>query len=43
MRVFVESLYRLHCNHALDKGKVIELFNDGKITKEEMDYILDAH
>lgn len=43
MRVFVESLYRLYYNHALDRSKVIELFNDGKITKEEMDYILDAY
>ena len=43
MRAFIEALWTLQRNHALDKGKVLELFNDGKITKEEMDYILDAH
>lgn len=43
MRPFVESMERLYRNYLVDHNKVVELFADGKITQEEMDYILDAH
>ena len=43
MKPFVESLERLYRNYLIDRNKVIELYTDGKITVEEMDYILDAH
>ena len=37
---FVESLQRLYRNQQISKSKIIELYNDFKINKEEMDYIL---
>ena len=37
---FVESLQRLYKCHQVSKSKIIELYNDSKINKEEMDYIL---
>lgn len=40
MRQFVESLRRLYLNSMISEEKVIFLFNNKKITKEEMDYIL---
>lgn len=42
MNQFVESLKRLFECNKLDENKVIELFNNGKITEEEKLYIL-AH
>lgn len=40
MRQFVESLRRLYLNSMISEEKIIILFNNKKITKEEMDYIL---
>lgn len=39
---FVESLRRLCKNNMVDKEKVIELFESGKITEDELKYILGA-
>ena len=38
--LFIESLKRLYQDGKLDEERVIELFNDGKITEEEREYIL---
>lgn len=38
--VFVESMRRLHRDGKVNEEKVIELYNNGKITEEEMKYIL---
>lgn len=43
MNQFVESMKRLYQNGMVDEKKIIILFNSGKITKEDMDYILNAH
>jgi len=40
MRQFVESLKRLYDNGEIEKNKIIELFNNGKITEVEKDYLL---
>ena len=40
--VFVESMRRLYRDAKVDKSKIIMLFQDGKITEEERDYILNA-
>ena len=40
MRQFVESLKRLYNDNKINEVKITELFNDGKITEEEMLYIL---
>lgn len=42
MNQFVESLKRLYQNGLLEVVRIILLFNDGKITEEEKDYILNA-
>lgn len=42
MRQIIESLRRLHQKGIVDKAKVFELFESGKITEEEKDYILGA-
>lgn len=39
---FVESLKRLHMNGKISDEKVIELFQNHKITEEEKWYILKA-
>ena len=41
MREFVKSLKRLYNKNMICKEKVITIFNDNKITKEEMEYILE--
>lgn len=41
MRQFVESLKRLYTRNLINEQKVIELFNDKKITENEKDYILN--
>lgn len=41
MNQFVESIKRLYQTGKVDEKKVIELFNNGKITQEEKSYILD--
>lgn len=43
MKQFVESLSRLYKEGKLNVDKVIELFQNGKITEEEKWYILNAH
>lgn len=40
MRQFVESMKRLYESGMIKKDKVISVFNDRKITQEEMEYIL---
>ena len=42
-RQFVESIKRLYENGKVKKEKVIELYNSGKITNVEKEYILNAH
>ena len=41
-RQFIESMKRLYRNEKLDATKVIQLFQEGKITEEEKNYILDV-
>lgn len=43
MNQFVESLKRLYKNGKVSTEKIIELFNNDKITDEEKWYILNAH
>ena len=43
MNQFVESMWRLYKDFMVDKEKVLELFESGKITEEEKKYILSAH
>lgn len=38
--VFTESLKRLYNNKKVNEAKIISLFNDGKLTKKEKEYIL---
>ena len=40
MNQFVESLKRLYKSGLIDMVRVIMLFNDGKITEEEKEFIL---
>lgn len=40
MRQFVKSLKRLYDNHKITQSKVIDLFNNNKITEDEKKYIL---
>lgn len=42
MRQFVESIKRLYANGKLSKEKVVELFESGKITENEKNYILEV-
>ena len=42
MNQFVESLKRLYQSERLTADKVIELFQNGKITEEQKWYILNA-
>lgn len=41
--IFAESVRRLYVNGKIEKDKIMELKKDGKLTIEEMNYILDAH
>ena len=43
MRQFVESIQRLYKNKKIDEKKINELYVNGKITKEEKDYILNIY
>lgn len=43
MNVLVESLKRLYQNEKISVEKIIELFQDGKITEQEKWEILKAH
>ena len=40
--IFVESMRRLYRDMKVSEEKIIELFESGKITKDEKDYILSA-
>lgn len=40
MNQLVESLRRLYRNNMIGKSKIIKLFESGKITDVERDYIL---
>lgn len=40
MNILVESLRRLYSNYRITEESVIELFNKGTITENEMKYIL---
>lgn len=42
MSQFVESVKRLYQDGMLDKEKILILKKDGKLTIEEVNYILDA-
>ena len=39
MNQFVESIKRLYNSGKVNEQKIVELFECGKITKEEKDYI----
>ena len=41
MNQFVESMRRLYKDKKINKEKVIELFNNSKITMDEKNYILN--
>lgn len=41
--LFVESIKRLYKDGKIGKQKVIELYESEKITREELDYILDVN
>lgn len=40
--LFVESIKRLYESNKIDKQKVLKLFESKKITREELDYILNV-
>lgn len=42
MSVFVESMKRLYSRGKINKEKIVELYESGKITEKEMSYILNA-
>jgi hypothetical protein len=43
MNQFVESVKRLYQDGMLDKEKILELKQNGKLTIEDINYILEAH
>lgn len=43
MTIFVESIKRLYADGKIEKEKILELKKDGRLTIEELNYILDAH
>lgn len=43
MSIFAESVKRLYVDKMLDKDKIMELYKNGKLTIEEVNFILDAH
>ena len=42
MSQFVESIKRLYTEGFIDKDKVLELKQNGKLTIEEVNYVLDS-
>lgn len=40
MNQFIESMKRLYDNKKVSEKKIIELFDNGKITEDEKKYIL---
>ena len=43
VNIFVESIKRLYINGKVDKEKIMELRKDGKLTTEEVNYILETN
>lgn len=41
--IFAEAIKRLYINNKIEKEKIMELRKDGKLTIEEVNYILEAH
>lgn len=41
--LFVESIKRLYRDKKINKEKIVELFESGKISEEELNYILDIN
>lgn len=41
--IFAESLRRLYAENKIEKEKIMELRKNGKLTIDEVNYILDAH
>lgn len=41
--IFAESIKRLYADGKIEKEKIMKLKKDGKLTIEEMNYILEAH
>lgn len=41
--IFAESIKRLYMNNKVDREKIMELRKDGKLTIDEVNYILEAH
>lgn len=41
--IFAESLKRLYAENKIDKEKILELKQNGKLTIEDINYILEAH
>ena len=39
--IFAESIKRLYIDEMLDKDKIMELHKNGKLSIEEINYILD--
>lgn len=40
--IFAESIKRLYADGKIEKEKILELKKDGKLTIEEVNYILEA-
>lgn len=40
--LFIESIKCLYLNKKIDKEKIVELFECGKITEKDKSYILDV-
>ena len=43
MNQFIESMKRLYQNGMVNKEKIVELFESGKINEKEKMYILDVN
>lgn len=41
--ILAESIKRLYADGKVEKEKIMELKKDGKLTIEELNYILEAH
>ena len=43
MKLFIECMKRLYMSNNISKEKIEELFLNGKLSKEDKEYILEAH
>ena len=41
--IFAESVKRLYQDGMLDKEKIMDLYKNGKLTIEEVNYVLDSN